>query len=57
MDKWTPGWEGCETPGDLGWKHGTEDIRVGFKYRPECRMTEEEYDDYKDQYKEAQRGW
>lgn len=57
MDKWFPGFEGVKTPGDLGWKHGTEDIGGSFKYRPGCLMTKDQYEEYKDAYKEARRNW
>lgn len=57
-DKWTKGYEGCDTPGDLGWKHGTEDAGDSLaRPRPGCRMTPAEFSEYKDQYYDAKRGW
>lgn len=57
MQEWTPGLEGCKTPGDLGWKHGTEDIGSTFRYRPGVHLTPDQFEDYKTEYKEARRGW
>lgn len=54
---WQKGFEGCDTPYDLGWKHGTEDIGDTFKYRPGISLSRDEFDEYKDGYKEAQRDW
>lgn len=51
------GWCGCDTPFDLGWMHGTEDIGNTFKYRPDISLSRDEFDDYKEGYKEARRGW
>lgn len=57
MEQWKNGHEGCDTAYDLGWKHGTEDIHDPFKYRPGYRMTPDDFDEYKEGYKEARRGW
>lgn len=46
-----------ESPFDIGWRHGTEDIGEQFRYRPDRRMTNQEYDEYRAGYKEARRGW
>ena len=51
------GYEGCDNAWDLGWKHGTEDIHNSFKYRPYAGMSQSDYEDYKDGYKEARKGW
>ena len=58
MQTWSPGWEGCKDPYDLGWKHGTEDAGDGTaRPRPGCRLTPEQFQEYKDGYYEAKRGW
>lgn len=54
---WEKGFEGCDTPYDLGWKHGTEDIHDSFNYRPDIDLSRDEFDEYKEGYKEARRGW
>lgn len=54
---WEAGTEGCETPGDLGWMHGTEDIGGAVTYRAGVSLTPGEFDDYKEGYKDARRGW
>ena len=54
---WEEGFEGCDDPFDLGWKHGTEDIGGGFKYRPGINLSSDEFDDYKSGYQEAREGW
>lgn len=51
------GFEGCENPWDLGWKHGTEDIFGPENFRPGCEMDEDQLRDYKDGYRDAMRGW
>ena len=56
-DDWEPGWEGCDTPYDLGWLHGTEDAGSAWTPRPGCQFSSIEFDDYKDGYREARRGW
>ena len=56
-DQFTPGWEGCDDPFDLGWKHGTEDAGSSRNYRPGIGMTKDQMDEYKDGYHEAHNGW
>lgn len=55
---WQKGFEGCDTPYDLGWKHGTEDIGHTFSYRSGIiSLSLDDLDEYKDGYKEARQGW
>jgi hypothetical protein len=49
--RWRKGFDGCETPHDLGWKHATEEKPC----KPGCYMTGDEYGDYRDGYREADR--
>lgn len=51
------GYEGCDNAFDLGWKHGTEDIASSFNYHPDIELTKDDWDDYKEGYKEARKGW
>ena len=58
MNKFETGFENCDTPYDLGWKHGTEDCHdISYEFRPDCPLTFDEMEDYKDGYREAKRGW
>ena len=60
MRSFVRGFEGCETPWALGWKHGAEDIEDtgdGSRYRPNCVLTFDERDRYKQGYDEAQWDW
>ena len=54
---WEKGIEDCDTPFDLGWLHGTEDIGEGFNYRPGVSLSRDDFDEYRDGYKEARQGW
>lgn len=57
MEQFQAGFEGCTDPGDLGWKHGHEDIGGPFTYRPDCALTADQLAEYKDQYEAARQGW
>lgn len=46
-----------EDPFDMGWRHGTEDIHVQFKYRPDRSLSKDDFEEYKDGYREAHKGW
>lgn len=57
MSDFEKGYEGCDNAYDLGWKHGTEDIHDSFNYRPGIRLNRDDYDDYREGYKDARKGW
>jgi len=44
-------------PYDMGWQHGAEDIGFRFKYRPDEPLTPEQFEEYKQGYRDARRGW
>ena len=51
------GFGNCDTPWDLGWLHGTEDIGEPRNYRPGCPLTPEERADYEEAYRHAGQGY
>lgn len=42
---------------DKGWEHGTEDIGSIFRYRPDEKLSPDEFEQYKQGYKDARQGW